>query len=279
MKIGIVTNVYKDEKFIVSRCVVKFLNDNNIEPIIDVDIKDDTLKYNTFESLSRLKTCNYAIVIGGDGTLLNISAKCAKYDVPILAINLGTLGYLANVEREEIIEALTRLIDNNFIVDKRMMIETRTSDGKYSRALNDFVVTKGMYSRVVCLEVSINGNALGLIRGDGLIISTPTGSTAYNLSAGGPILESNSNTIVITPICPQTPSFPIVISADEEIQIKVTYRSASDVALVCDGEIVNYVKNNEEIIINKSDRCIKLVKVFNKSNFEVFNKKYFHEFR
>ncbi len=281
MNIGIVTNQFKDIDFEVTKEVVQFFNYHNITPVIDRDIDRLDCEYEVYEDYSVFSTIDYVVVIGGDGTLLGIAAKCAEYDIPILAINLGTLGYLANVEKDEIFVALEKFMKKDFKLDKRTMIEAivESDETKTTNiALNDFVITKGLLSKIVCLDIYVNGDKLGLFRGDGLIISTPTGSTAYNLSAGGPILIPRSKAVAITPICSQTPFFPIVLSDYNEIQIEVTYRSATDVALSCDGAVVNYLQNYDRITIRNSEREVSLVKVFPKSHFDIFSKKYFHNY-
>ncbi len=282
MRIGLVSNKFKDVDYSFTKSVIKYLNEKGIEPVVHFEIECSEVKFSTIIGQDFFEQIDCLIVMGGDGTLLKVSYCCSKQDIPILAVNLGTLGYLANVERDEVFEGIDRLLSGNYVIDERMMLEGsyRNQSNIFTQlALNDFVVTKGLMSKVVFLDVTINENHLGLIRGDGIIISTPTGSTAYNLSAGGPILEPSSNTFVVTPICSQTASFPIVISADDELKIKVTYRSASDIALACDGEIVKYINNNDEITIKKAKETVKLIKPFKKSHYEVFQKKYFHDYK
>ncbi len=282
MRIGLVSNKFKDDDYTFTESVIQYLNKQGISPVNHFSHIFDKCQYTILEGQSFFDEIDYLICMGGDGTLLTVSYCCAKRDIPILMVNLGTLGYLANVERDEVFEAIDRLISKNFTIDERTMLEasyTSQSEVIKQLALNDMVVTKGLMSKIVHLDVNIAGVDLGTIRGDGIILATPTGSTAYNISAGGPILEPTSNTVVITPICSQTPSFPIVISADDEVTIKVTYRSTSDVALASDGEIVKYIKNGDEIKIRKAPETVKLIKTFDKSYFEVFNKKYFHDYK
>lgn len=281
MKIGIVANIYKDKDYEVTHSIIKFLNDNNIIPYMYVDINKNDCTYNLVKEKKMYSLVDNVIVLGGDGTLLGVAFPCAKNNISILGINLGTLGYLSNIEKDEIFEGLTKLVRNEFYIDERIMIESSfIKRGVLSRklALNDLIVTKGLQSKIVSLDVYIDNNRLGLIRGDGIIVSTPTGSTAYNLSAMGPILDPTSDILVITPISPQTFSRPIVVSANSEIRIKVSYRSKGDVALSCDGEIVKYIQNDEEITIKKSAETTKLIKVFDKKFYEVFQNKFFHTY-
>lgn len=281
MIIGIYPNKYKDKKYIYTRRIIKYLNSKNITPISSVRLGGN-VDYTYHEYENMIEEIDYLIVLGGDGTLLGVSSDCSRLEIPVLLINLGTLGYLANVEKNEMFSAIDKLIENDFTIDARIMLESNyysDVEAIKSICLNEFVITKGLESKLVSVEVYVSDKMMGLIRGDGVIISTPTGSTGYNITAGGPILSPSSDTLVITPICPQTPSFPVVISGDEEVKVKVTYRSASDVALVSDGKIVRYIQNDEEIIIRKSKKHVKLIRIFDKNHFEVFQSKYFHNYR
>ncbi len=281
MNIGIISNRYKDENYNVTKIIMKNLNDKNIKPIIPVDINEEGIDYLVCDFDEFFQKIDCLIAVGGDGTLIKVSLDCAKNDVPVLLVNLGTLGYLANVEVSEIDEAIDRLTAGNFSIDERLMIKTSINNDDFrvrTIALNDVTVSKGIMSKIITVDVSVNGNKIGAMRGDGLIISTPTGSTAYNLSAGGPILEPHSNTLALTPVCPQNPFFPLVISADEIISISVTVRSNGDIALISDGNIVEQIKNNDIITIKKAKESLKLIKVFDKSHFEIFSKKYFHKY-
>lgn len=278
MKIGIVANQYKDKRFEFTHQITKYLNGYDIVPFIAFDLLYDDCKYILLPENELYSKVDTVIVVGGDGTLLGASYPCAKNNVPILGVNMGTLGYLSNVEKDEIFPAIDKLLKGETTIDERIMIEASFDDDEIGTkvALNDLVVTKGLHSKIVSLQVSINDVSIGLIRGDGIIVSTPTGSTAYNLSAMGPILEPSSDIIVLTPIAPQTYSRPIVISANEEIKIKVSYRSIGDIALSCDGQIVKYIQNDEEITIRKSKLSTKLLKAYDKSFYDIFKNKFFH---
>lgn len=276
MNIGIIVNQYKDKNYEVTHNIIKYLNEKKIIPFTTFRVSATDIMYKFVSEDEIYKEINFMIVVGGDGTLLSVSYPCAKNEIPILAINMGTLGYLANVEKDEIYEALDKLLKDEYTIDERIMIESSfyKDEKKIKKvALNDFVVTKGINSKVVSLDVTINNNHLGIIRGDGLIVSTPTGSTAYNLTAMGPVLDPRADVLVVTPICPQTYSKPIVIASDEEVYIKVSYRSVEDVALSCDGQVVKYIENDETIVIKKSAEKVKLIKIYDKSFYDVFRTK------
>ncbi len=281
MRIGIFPNKYKDENYEVTASIINILNQKGIEAILPVEIERDDAKYTYCEYDEFYDNIDLLLAVGGDGTLIRVALDSAKHEIPVVLVNLGTLGYLANVEIDEIDEAIDRITKGQFTIDERLMVKAFiNNDNLRPRhiGLNEITVSKGLASKIVTAEVHVGGKSIGVMRGDGLIISTPTGSTAYNLSAGGPILEPQSNTLAITPVCPQTPFFPIVVSADEEITVKVTFRSMGDTTLVADGNIVDQLKDEDVITIVKAKEVLRLIKVFDKSHFEVFNKKYFHRY-
>ena len=165
-----------------------------------------------------------AVIVGGDGTLLAAARLLGDRQVPILAINYGGLGFLTEVTMEEMYPALERVLGGDFAIEERMMIDVVVLRGKKRigayRALNDVVINRGTLSRIVELEARVDGGEVSLFRSDGLIVATPTGSTAYNLSAGGPIIFPTMSAMVLTPICSHTlTNRPIVLSADVRIEI------------------------------------------------------------
>src|SRR5919109_55555 len=180
------------------------------------------------------------ISLGGDGTLLNIAPLVERVDVPILGVNLGGLGFITEVAVDELEAVLSKTLDGNYELEKRMTLEIRvhTRNGKHHkfRVLNDAVIAKGARSRIIDLETYVGDDYLCTYRADGLIISTPTGSTAYSLAAGGPILEPAMGAIVLAPICPHTlTNRPIVVRSN--VTIRVTLRSFGDTVILSpDGQ-------------------------------------------
>ncbi|MCL2610292.1 MAG: NAD(+)/NADH kinase [Defluviitaleaceae bacterium] len=201
-----------------------------------------------------IKNCDICIVLGGDGTILNYARLCARYETYIHGINLGSVGYLTDVSKENGIEAIKNLLAGNFIKEDRMMLKCEDHI-----ALNDICIVKGSYAKMISLELSINGEYVDSYKADGIIISTPTGSTAYNLGAGGPILEPLLDNIIITPIAPyRLLNRPIVLSANSEIKVK-----AANSELVVDG--VN-VFCAEEYTVKKSAHSVGILRT-QKTNF------------
>ncbi len=179
-------------------------------------------------------------VFGGDGTLLYAARLVAASGVPILGVNLGSLGFLTEVKLEEVQQVFSRLLSGDYLLEDRMLLQVEVFRGDRSDgchlALNDAVINKGALARIIELEVTVNKDPVMLIRADGLIISSPTGSTAYSLSAGGPILHPTLEAFIITPICPHTLTNRPVVVPDGMV-IGVYLRRGADVMLTVDGQI------------------------------------------
>lgn len=220
------------------------------------------------------------IVLGGDGTFIQSAMMLAPKMIPMIGVNLGHLGYLAEVDKEKITPALDRLINDDIVMEERMMLSgTPVIDGEPGKgcyAFNDIVV-KTPGSSVGLFDIEVNGTYLTTISGDGVIIATPTGSTAYNMSAGGPIVEPASSMIVITPICPlEVESRSVVLSAADTILIKTRRKSSrrSNVAVAYfDGGSDLMMGPDDEIRIVKADASVRLIKLSKESFLEVLSRK------
>ncbi len=220
-KILVITNRYKDEELFITEKVCKHLEDAGVEVIrAIVDRKMKTLN----EVLLGDVEC--AIVLGGDGTIMKFANQLSQVDIPILGINMGHVGYLAEVDSDHVEEALSRLVSGNFKVQRRMMITgTVKKKGKEvlrNTAVNDVVITRNGRLQVINFNIYVNGNFLKNYNADGVILSTPTGSTAYNLSAGGPIVDPGAEILIITPISPHTlMNRSLVLNATDNVEIEV----------------------------------------------------------
>lgn len=192
-------------------------------------------------SVETLKGADFAVVFGGDGTILSAARELCETSVPVIGVNVGKLGFLAEFGPGELKELFSRIIKDESLIEKRMILDCRVeregSEQFRSTAINDVVIASGEPFNMIEVQMSVQGEALAGCTGDGVIISTPTGSTAYNLSSGGPILSANLSAIVITPICPHSLSFrPIVIDADSVVQIRpVRVNEGTKVTL--DGQV------------------------------------------
>lgn len=218
-----------------------------------------------------------AVVVGGDGTLLAAARLLGDRQIPILAINQGGLGFLTEVTMDQLYPALERLLEGHFVTERRMMMDIAVAHaGKKVaayRALNDVVINKGTLSRIIELEVRVDGQYVSRFRSDGLIVATPTGSTAYNLSAGGPIIFPSMSAMVVTPICSHTlTNRPIVLPPG--VKIEITLRSSQDeVYVTVDGQVGLKLEMDDHLVIEKSDVAVKLVAPTDKNYFDVLRGK------
>lgn len=210
------------------------------------------------------KDVDRVVVLGGDGTLLGAARKVGRYGVPMLGINLGGLGFLTAVPLERLYPAMEMMLENRLNVESRVMLQTRVFRDEKEiccfHVLNDVVINKGTLARIIDLDVTINEEFLTTFRADGLIISTPTGSTAYNLSAGGPILYPTMETFILTPICPFTlTNRPIIIPDTSTIRIRMGIESEDTVILTFDGQVGFDLHYGDEVVIEKSKEKIRLL--------------------
>ena len=220
------------------------------------------------------------IVLGGDGTFIQSAGILAPKQIPMIGVNLGHLGYLAEVDKENITPALDRLINNDFEIGERMILSgTPVIDGGSvgsHYAVNDIVV-KTTGSNVISYRIEVNGTYLTTMSADGIIVATPTGSTAYNMSAGGPIVEPGSSMLVITPICPlQVVSRSVVLSGSDTIVIRVVKPSSRrnrNAAVYFDGTGDRILSGDDEVIIKKAEVKIRLIKLSRESFLEVLSRK------
>lgn len=222
-------------------------------------------------------SADLAVVVGGDGTLLAAARLMGDRQIPILAINHGGLGFLTEVTLEEMYPSLERVLAGKFVTERRMMMEMQITRGAERlagyRALNDVVINKGTLSRIIELETRVDGQYVSRYRSDGLIVATPTGSTAYNLSAGGPIIFPTMDAMVLTPICSHTlTNRPILLPPDVKIGIKLC--SAQDeVYVTVDGQVGDKIELNDLLTIEKSEMAVTLVAPADKNYFDVLRGK------
>jgi len=216
------------------------------------------------------------IVLGGDGTLLKAAGDYLSYDIPLLGVNLGTLGYLSEADIETINESVTQLLNDRFVVEKRMMLYGLVNNGQKheDHSLNDVVITGCGPLTLIRYEIWVNGELLNSYAADGLIIATPTGSTGYNMSAGGPIVEPRASLLVVTPICPHTLNTrSIVLSAEDEITVKILESTRDKVAVAFDGREPYLLEGGMTVKIRKSEQITQIVKLHRESFLKTLHKK------
>ncbi len=233
-------------------------------------------------ALSRTKKelaaeADLVISLGGDGTLLNIAPLVERAGVPILGVNLGGLGFITEVAADELEAVLARTLEGDYEAEKRMTLEVvvkgKNAKPHKFRVLNDAVITKGARSRIIDLETYVGGDYLCTYRADGLILSTPTGSTAYSLAAGGPIVEPGLGAMILSPICPHTlTNRPIVVPSD--VTVHVTLRSFGDtVVLTPDGQQGVRLNNGDNVEVRDYGLPVLLIKMPSRSYYEILRKK------
>ena len=219
------------------------------------------------------------LVLGGDGTLLAVAKAIAEagLDIPLLAVNFGSLGFLTEITRPEIYASLDAVLNGRASHDERMMLRAvATSGGNTAThlALNDVVFTRTALSRMIDLEVSVGDQFVTSVKADGLIVASPTGSTAYNLAAGGPIVHPAMDALVLTPIAPHTlTNRPIVIPAEREVRVKSTGTNAGNVYVTIDGQTGFEMREGDEVAVSRAPRPLRLVRASTRSYFEVLRQK------
>ncbi len=209
-------------------------------------------------------SCDLIIVIGGDGTLLSAARSLVDYEVPLLGINLGRLGFLTDVPPHDLQRTLDKILEGDFQEEHRALLHARImrdhQQVSESVAFNDVVVHTGSVARMIEFETYINGQFINITRSDGLIVATPTGSTAYALSGGGPIVHPSLSALVLVPICPHTMSYrPIVVDADSRVEILVGEDNQASAQCTCDGQIDLGLKNGDKVVIEKVQHPIRLI--------------------
>jgi NAD+ kinase len=217
------------------------------------------------------------IVLGGDGTMLYAARLMGDREIPILGVNLGSLGFLTDVAVPELRDTLALFITDNFRVGQRMMLEAVVEDGSGKKetfsVLNDVVVNKGNLARTIRLQASVDGAFLTVFNGDGLIIATPTGSTAYSLSAGGPIVHPTLSAVIITPICPHLlTNRPIVVPESSVIDVALVSEDGG-VSVTLDGQVGADFSDRHRLTVRKSARKILLVEPPDRDHFEILRTK------
>jgi NAD+ kinase len=208
--------------------------------------------------------CDLVVVVGGDGTLLKAARVLVDYDVRLLGVNLGRVGFLTDVSRHEMEDRIDEVLSGQFQEEVRFLLTTVVLREGHEvvrhDALNDVVVQKGNVARLIELDTFIDGRFVSSQRSDGLIVSTPTGSTAYALSGGGPLLHPSINAFVLVPICPHTLSYrPIVVDADSVVEIVVSHGQRSTAQLTCDGDTVADLAVGDHVLTRRKERVIRLV--------------------
>lgn len=276
-------NPYRDKNFQTVRTAMRILRDAGIEPKLclpfEVDRSFELPKDLRFQRLDReLGNTEMVICFGGDGTILHMAKAATRKNVPILGVNIGTMGFMAELESSEL-DQLARLADNDFTLDKRMMLDVVVQRDRdiifHDIGLNDVVITKGTVARIAHLAVKCDGVEAMQCGGDGIIVATPTGSTAYSLSAGGPIVEPDASNILITPICAHDVMSRCMVASDRRvITVELVHNARRNAYLSVDGGKALRLNMGDVATIKKSNLETKLVRLKERSFYDVINMKF-----
>ncbi len=284
MKTVILTpNPYRDKNFHTVRCAMQILKETGLDVRLclpfDVDKAFELPKDLQFYRLEKeLPQADMIICFGGDGTILHMAKAATRFDLPILGVNIGTMGFMAELESSEL-KHLSRLATGDYTIDRRMMLDVtvqRERDIIYHElCLNDVVVTKGAVARIVHLSVACDGVEVMECGGDGLIVATPTGSTAYSLSAGGPIVEPEAHSILVTPICAHDMVSRCIVASDQRvISVALTRNARRNAFLSVDGGKALKLNMGDVTTVRKSLKETKLIRLKNRSFYDVVNAKF-----
>jgi NAD+ kinase len=282
-RIGIIAKQNKPEAITIASNLVEWLRPKKIEVYVEEGVGGllrPSLSGSHLSSVKREEIPTHVemiIVLGGDGTLLSVARLIGNREVPILGVNIGGLGFLTEITLEELYLILEKVIRGDFVTDERVVFSAsvirRGERMAEFTVLNDAVINKGALARIIDLETTINEEYLTTFKSDGLIISTPTGSTAYNLSAGGPIVYPSLHCIIITPICPHTlTNRPIMIPDDVEIRV-ILKTKQQEVLLTLDGQQGFVLEFDDTVKVRKSEGKILLIKSPYRHYFEVLREK------
>ena len=280
----IITNRSKDEELAVTNEVAEYLKSKG--KFVFVAQEECQCEKGCYTDVKKLpENIECIIVIGGDGTLLEASQDLQKMNIPIVGINKGTVGFLADIEAEDYASALDDIIEGNFRIQNHMRLDAtvfrktpdKKGNGARGSALNDVTITRYGFSRIMSTAVYVNDVYMTTYKGDGVIVSTPTGSTGYNLSAGGPVCDPALYSIIITPICPHSlTARSVILPADAKVTIKVdvSKKTQENEAVVSiDGEMISELSAGGYVEIKKSDIDTKIIKFKRTSFMQIISEK------
>lgn len=270
-KVGVLWNSSKPEGLDTARRVLSVLKSKGVSYSVDENLSDTFGEREHMDRIS-FSDCEMLIVLGGDGTILRALDYAIPGDLPILGVNIGRLGFLCEVERDDVEKDLCRVLDGGYAVDERMTMCIEGFDEQRFFALNEVVIDRSTPEvRILSLEYAANGTTVNHISGDGLIVATATGSTAYSLSAGGPILAPGLDCFVLTPICPHMLNVrPVVLSASDRITVRLTDDRNGARAVLDSRKLVPI---QGEIVIRRSERNARFIRLHNRNYFDLLRGK------
>lgn len=282
-KVILSPNPYRDRNFQTVRDAMRILSQSGVEARLclpfEVERSYELPRDLRFSRLDReLPTASMVVCFGGDGTILHMAKAATRCGVPVLGVNIGTMGFMAELEHTELQE-LARIATGDYTIDERMMLDVTVHRDRdiifHDICLNDAAITKGAVARIVHLKVECDGIQALECGGDGVIIATPTGSTAYSLSAGGPVVEPEAHSILITPVCAHdVGSRCIVASENRVVTVGLTHNARRNAFLSVDGGKATKINMGDVITVRKSQLSTKLVRLKSRSFYDVVNMKF-----
>ncbi len=277
-RIGIITNREKDKGLEFTNQLVESIQKYGGQAVLPT--YDGSFEMDDIDNLvvEICDNCDMIICLGGDGTFLRTARTAYLYGLPMLGINLGSLGFLTDVEKGEIDKAVENILNDRYTLEDRIMLSSKLyKDGKLVAqdvAINDVVISRGGIPRILHLSTYIDDNLVEMYPGDGIVVATPTGSTAYSLSAGGPIVEPTSGLIIITPICPHIlSSRPLITSDMRKIKICVSQGFEHKAKVTVDGQKNLEITGGDYLEIEKTESTVKIIRVNSKNFFTVLRSK------
>ncbi|MBQ3330883.1 MAG: NAD(+)/NADH kinase [Ruminococcus sp.] len=275
MKISLIVNKNKARALEVAASVVKELSPLDVELLSceDCPVPDTTVKATAEDAI---RDCDIAVTVGGDGTIIHNAKFAATYDKPLLGINLGRVGFVANIEPDETRE-LRKLITGDYRIQRRMLLEVAVEQNGVERrftAVNEAVLQRDTRSNMVDMSVELNGERIISYRADGMLFSTPTGSTAYSFSAGGPVIEPDMRCILLTPVCPQAlSSRQVVFGENTVLSAKVYPMSDFSCTMTVDGQYHIPVTSDDTVTVRRSPKELQLIIIKEKNFYTLLNEK------
>lgn len=278
LRIGVFPNVYKENSDMVLRRIVNFYQDKDVKLLLPKR-EADFFRYSALgvDDIEKSQM-DLALSIGGDGTLLGVCRRLYSMQIPICGINIGTFGFLADIELPELEGKLEKILQSCYHIEERIMLQgfvkSKGEKAKFlGRAINDVVISKGGVARMLKLSLYVDDCRIMDYKADGIIVSTATGSTAYSLSAGGPIINPKIKVLLLTPICPHTfNARPMVIDEEDEVAIHITAPD-EDVVLSFDGQDSKRILQNDTVIVKKAQFPTKIVKFDDKNYYQTIRTK------
>lgn len=279
MKTAVVLNLSKQKAITCAREIAILMLANNAEVLMLSEYRElfKGIQITYIDNIEELfESADIAITVGGDGTIIHAAKYSARQNTPLIGVNVGRLGFAAEVEPDET-ESLLRILKGDYQIESRILLDVEVIKNGKSRhylAVNDAIIARGQLSKIVDLKLSLDGEEIANYRADGLLFATPTGSTAYSLSAGGPIIAPQMDCLMMTPVCPHSLfSRSVLFSGESELSITVKIPSECCCVLTIDGEKNVDILAEDKVIIRKSELKLKLISLYKRNFYKRLNEK------